>query len=298
MEKTTTTIDPNTISTTELHQILLTAVAPRPIALASTVDKNGNVNLSPFSFFNVFSANPPILIFSPARRAKDNTTKHTYENVKEVNEVVINIVNFPMVEQMSLSSTEYAKEINEFTKSGFTPIASEKVKPPRVAEAPISFECIVENVIELGTEGGAGNLIISRVVNIHIRDEYKGDDGNLDTEKLDLVARMGGNWYSRATKDALFEIPKPLLSRGIGVDALPVHAINSTVLTGNDLGRLGNMAEKPSLESIKKAIIIPEVADALQANTEEEKHKKLHSLVKKQLDNANIEQALSILFCL
>jgi len=298
MKETTTTIDPNTISTTELHQILLTAVAPRPIALASTVDKNGNVNLSPFSFFNVFSANPPILIFSPARRAKDNTTKHTYENVKEVNEVVINIVNFPMVEQMSLSSTEYEKGINEFTKSGFTPIASDKIKPPRVAEAPISFECIVENVIELGTEGGAGNLIISRVVNIHIRDEYKGDDGNLDTEKLDLVARMGGNWYSRATKDALFEIPKPLLSRGIGVDALPVHAINSTVLTGNDLGRLGNMAEKPSLESIKKAIIISEVKDAMLTPDIEEKYKKLHRIVKKQLENNNVAQALSVLFCL
>jgi flavin reductase (DIM6/NTAB) family NADH-FMN oxidoreductase RutF len=298
MEETTTTIDPNSISTVELQQLLLTAVAPRPIALASTVDKNGNVNLSPFSFFNVFSANPPILIFSPARRIKDKTTKHTYENVQEVKEVVINIVNFPMVEQMSLSSTEYGKGINEFTKSGFTPIASDKIKPPRVAEAPVSFECLVENVIELGTEGGAGNLIISRVVNIHIRDEYKGDDGNLDTEKLDLVARMGGNWYSRATKDALFEIPKPLLSRGIGVDALPVHAINSTVLTGNDLGRLGNMAEKPSVESIEKAIKISEVKDAMLTPDIEEKYKKLHRIVKKQLENNNVAQALSVLFCL
>jgi flavin reductase (DIM6/NTAB) family NADH-FMN oxidoreductase RutF len=298
MEETTTTIDPNSISTVELQQLLLTAVAPRPIALASTVDKNGNVNLSPFSFFNVFSANPPILIFSPARRIKDKTTKHTYENVQEVKEVVINIVNFPMVEQMSLSSTEYGKGINEFTKSGFTPIASDKIKPPRVAEAPVSFECLVENVIELGTEGGAGNLIISRVVNIHIRDEYKGDDGNIDTEKLDLVARMGGNWYSRATKDALFEIPKPLLSRGIGVDALPVHAINSTVLTGNDLGRLGNMAEKPSVESIEKAIKISEVKDAMLTPDIEEKYKKLHRIVKKQLENNNVAQALSVLFCL
>jgi flavin reductase (DIM6/NTAB) family NADH-FMN oxidoreductase RutF len=298
MEKTTTTIDPNTISTTELHQILLTAVAPRPIALASTVDKNGNVNLSPFSFFNVFSANPPILIFSPARRAKDNTTKHTYENVKEVNEVVINIVNFPMVEQMSLSSTEYEKGINEFIKSGFTPIASDKIKPPRVAEAPISFECIVDNVIELGRDGGAGNLIISRVVNIHIRNEYKGNDGNLDTEKLDLVARMGGNWYCRAGKDSLFIIPKPIYSKGIGVDALPRHAKNSKVLTGNDLGRLGNMAEKPSFESIEKCKKIPEVNDALQSPNSEEKYKKLHSIVKNQLDNTNVEQALSILFCM
>ena len=298
MKETKTTIDPNTISTTELQQILLTAVAPRPIALASTVDKNGNVNLSPFSFFNVFSANPPILIFSPARRAKDNSTKHTYENVKEVKEVVINIVNFPMVEQMSLSSTEYEKGVNEFIKSGFTPIASDKIKPPRVAEAPISFECIVDNVIELGTEGGAGNLIISRVVNIHIRNEYKGNDGNLDPEKLDLVARMGGNWYCRASKDSLFEIPKPIYSTGIGVDALPVHAINSKVLTGNDLGRLGNMAEKPSFESIEKCKKIPEVNDALQTTILEDKYKELHSIVKKQLDNTNVEQALSILFCI
>jgi len=298
MKETITTIDPNTISTVELQQLLLTAVAPRPIALASTVDKNGNVNLSPFSFFNVFSANPPILIFSPARRAKDNTTKHTYENVKEVKEVVINIVNFPMVEQMSLSSTEYEKGINEFIKSGFTAIASDKIKPPRVAESPISFECIVENVIELGTEGGAGNLIISRVVKIHIRNEYKGNDGNLDTEKLDLVARMGGNWYCRAGKDSLFEIPKPIYSKGIGVDALPIHAINSKVLTGNDLGRLGNMAEKPSLESIEKCKKIPEVIAALQSPDPEEKYKKLHSIVKKQLDNTNVEQALSILFCM
>ncbi|MCI4442796.1 MAG: flavin reductase family protein [Lentimicrobium sp.] len=297
MEKTTTTIDPNTISTTELHQILLTAVAPRPIALASTIDKNGNVNLSPFSFFNVFSANPPILIFSPARRAKDNTTKHTYENIKEVKEVVINIVNFPMVEQMSLSSTEYGKEVNEFIKSGFTPIASHKITPPRVAEAPISFECIVDNVIELGTEGGAGNLIISRVVNIHIRNEYKGNDGNLDTEKLDLVARMGGNWYCRAGKDSLFEIPKPIYSKGIGVDSLPIHARNSKVLTGNDLGRLGNMAEKPSLESIEKCKKIQEVNDALKTPDLEDKCKKLHFIVKKHLEDSNLEKALSILFC-
>jgi len=298
MKETTTTIDPNTISTTELQQILLTGVAPRPIALASTVDKNGNVNLSPFSFFNVFSANPPILIFSPARRIKDNTTKHTYENIKEVKEVVVNIVNFSMVEQMSLSSTEYAKGVNEFTKSGFTAIASDRIKPPRVAEAPISFECIVDNVIELGTDGGAGNLIISRVVNIHIRNEYKGNDGNLDTEKLDLVARMGGSWYCRASKDSLFEIPKPIYSTGIGVDALPMHARNSKVLTGNDLGRLGNSAEKPTPESIENCKKIQEVNDVLKTSNSEDKHKKLHSIVKKHLDNTNVQEALSILFCI
>ena len=297
MKESTTTIDPNSISTTELQQILLTAVAPRPIALASTVDKDGNINLSPFSFFNVFSANPPILIFSPARRVKDNTTKHTFENIKEVKEVVINIVNFSMVEQMSLSSTEYGKETNEFFKAGFTPIASDKITPPRVAEAPISFECCVDHSIELGTEGGAGNLIICRVVNIHIRDEYKGNDGNLDTEKLDLVARMGGNWYCRTDKKSLFEIPKPIYSKGIGVDSLPMHAKNSLILTGNDLGRLGNSAEKPSLESIEKCKKIQEVSDVLNIDILEEKHKQLHSIVKKHLDNADVEMALTILFC-
>lgn len=295
--KNTTTIDPNSISTAVLHQILLTAVAPRPIALASTVDKEGNVNLSPFSFFNVFSANPPILIFSPARRGKDNTTKHTYENVKEVKEVVINIVNFAMVEQMSLSSTEYGKGINEFIKSGFTPIPSEKIKPPRVAEAPVSFECVVDNIIELGTEGGAGNLIISRVVNIHIKNEYKGNDGNLDPEKLDLVARMGGNWYTRTGKNSLFEIQKPIHTTGIGVDNLPFHARNSNVLTGNDLGRLGNMPAKPSLEAIENCKKTEVVINVLKNVDIAEKYESLHQIVKKHLDNADVEKALITLFC-
>jgi flavin reductase (DIM6/NTAB) family NADH-FMN oxidoreductase RutF len=295
--KNTTTIDPNSISKAVLHQILLTAVAPRPIALASTVDKEGNVNLSPFSFFNVFSANPPILIFSPARRGKDNTTKHTYENVKEVKEVVINIVNFAMVEQMSLSSTEYGKGINEFIKSGFTPIPSERIKPPRVAEAPVSFECVVDNIIELGTEGGAGNLIISRVVNIHIRNEYKGNDGNLDPEKLDLVARMGGNWYTRTGKNSLFEIEKPIHTTGIGVDNLPFHARNSNVLTGNDLGRLGNMPAKPSLEAIENCKKTEAVTNALKNINVADKYESLHQIVKKHLDNADVEKALSTLFC-
>ncbi|WP_349267251.1 flavin reductase family protein [Flavivirga aquatica] len=209
------TIDPKTIKTSELHQILLSAVAPRPIALASTVDANGHVNLSPFSFFNVFSANPPILIFSPARRGRDNTTKHTYENVKAVSEVVINIVNHNIVEQTSLSSTEYDKGINEFEKAGFTAIPSEVVTPPRVAESPVSFECTVQDVIELGDKGGAGNLVISKVERIHIQEKYLNDKGSLDTQKLDLVARMGESWYCRASGNALFEIPKPIFNKGI-----------------------------------------------------------------------------------
>lgn len=295
--KNTTSIDPNSITTAALHQILLTAVAPRPIALASTIDKNGNINLSPFSFFNVFSANPPILIFSPARRGRDNTTKHTYENAKEVNEVVINIVNHAMVEQMSLSSTEYDKDVNEFEKAGLTPIPSQKIKPPRVAEAPVSFECIVDNIIELGTEGGAGNLIISRVVNIHINNDYKGADGKLDTKKLDLVARMGGNWYTRANKDSLFEIPKPLQTKGIGIDSLPKHAINSEVLTGNDLGRLGNIAQKPDYIAINTWKSEKEIESILKISDAKIRYTKLHLIVKKQLENNNPEKALGILFC-
>ena len=182
----TITTDPNAMTTQELHQLLLTAIAPRPIAFASTVDLEGTVNLSPFSFFNVFSANPPILVFSPSRRGSDNTTKHSLENVKEVKEVCINIVNYSIVEQMSLSSTEYDKGVNEFIKSGLTPIASEKISPPRVAESPVSFECVVDQIIALGTEGGAGNLVICRVVNIHINKNYLGAEGKLDTLKLVL----------------------------------------------------------------------------------------------------------------
>lgn len=293
-----TTIDPNSISTKELHSILLTAVAPRPIALASTVDENGMVNLSPFSFFNVFSANPPILIFSPARRVKDNTTKHTLENVKTTKEVVINIVNFPMVEQMSLSSTEYGKGVDEFKKSGLTPIASNKIKPPRVLESPVAFECIVDNIISLGDEGGAGNLIISRVVNIHINKSYFNESNQLDTEKLDLVARMGASWYTRVTQDSLFEIPKPIFNTGIGVDALPIHAQNSIILTGNNLGRLGNLAKLTTSTEIELQKIDKEVSQILSIPNESKKIDKLHQLAKVYLDNNELEKSLSILFCI
>ena len=243
-------INPKDISQAELHSYLLSAVAPRPIALASTIDKEGNINLSPFSFFNVFSSNPPILIFSPARRGRDNTTKHTYGNILEVKETVINIVNFPIVEQMSLSSTEYNQTTNEFEKAGFTQVESTKIKPPRVGEAPVSFECVVDDVIELGKGPGAGNLIIARVVYIHIQEKYLDNKGGLDTVKLDLVARMGGSWYSRAIKESLFEIPKPIKTKGIGIDKLPKQIRESNVLTGNNLGRLGNIEELPNTKDI------------------------------------------------
>ncbi|WP_456424303.1 flavin reductase family protein [Lutibacter sp.] len=244
-------INPTDIAIEKLHGYLLSAVAPRPIALASTIDSNDNPNLSPFSFFNVFSANPPILIFSPARRVRNNTTKHTLENIKKTKEVVINMVNFDIVQQMSLSSTEYPKDVNEFEKAGFTMVASEKVKPFRVGESPIQFECKVKNIIELGTEGGAGNLIICEVVKLHIKEAFLNDEGNINQQKLDLVARAGGSLYSRA-KEGFFEIPKPLTTLGIGVDSIPTKIRNSKVLTGNDLGMLGNIESVPSKIAVDK----------------------------------------------
>ena len=202
-------IDPAELETKEVHKILLSSIAPRPIAFASTIDAKGSVNLSPFSYFNVFSSNPPILIFSPSRRVRDNTTKHTLENAKETKEVVINIVNHSIVEQMSKSSREYDKGVNEFLETGLTQVPSLKVQPPRVLESPISFECKVDNIVSLGDSGGAGQLIIAKVVQIHINKDYLDSEGNIDSEKLDLVARMGGDWYTRVNKDSMFKIPKP-----------------------------------------------------------------------------------------
>lgn len=287
------TIDPNSISTPALHGILQSAIAPRPIAFASTIDKAGNVNLSPFSFFNVFGSNPPTLIFSPARRVQGNTTKHSLDNVLEVPEVVINIVNFPMVEQVSLASTEYERGINEFEKAGFTPVASERIAPPRVGEAPVAFECEVVQVIPTGTEGGAGNLVICKVVLVHIREEYLGENGKLDTRKLDLVARMGDSWYCRASGDALFEIPKPLLTRGIGVDALPESVRNSPVLTGNNLGRLGNLEQMPTPAEIAAIQSDPEVQTALQLPAG--RMEALHQVAKKRVEMGHAAEGLQIL---
>jgi|TARA_B110000495_G_C23030183_1_gene613275 flavin reductase (DIM6/NTAB) family NADH-FMN oxidoreductase RutF len=202
-------LDPLQLDTKEVHKILLSSVAPRPIAFASTVDLKGNVNLSPFSYFNVFSSNPPILIFSPSRRVRDNTTKHTLENAKETKEVVINMVNYSIVEQMSQTSREYDKGVNEFVETGLTEVPSLKVKPPRVLESPISFECTVDNIVSLGESGGAGQLIIAKVIQIHINKDYLDTEGNIDSEKLELVARMGGDWYTKANKESMFKIPKP-----------------------------------------------------------------------------------------
>lgn len=271
------TIDPKDISTSKLHSYLLSSVAPRPIAFASTINVQGNPNLSPFSFFNVFSANPPILIFSPARRVRNNTTKHTLKNILETKEVVINVVNYDLVQQASLSSTEYPEGINEFEKAGLSMLKSDIVKPFRVAESPVQFECKVNDVIALGTEGGAGNLIICEVVKLHIDEEVLNEDEIIDQKKLDLVARAGGSYYSRA-KNGFFEIPKPIATLGIGVDNMPEEIRNSTTLSGNDLGMLGNVESLPTQDEIVAFIEnISENHPDITALSIKEKHKLAHN---------------------
>ncbi|GAB4316861.1 MAG: flavin reductase family protein [Bacteroidales bacterium] len=244
--------DPAKTPNPEIHHLLLGAVAPRPIALASTVDRNGNPNLSPFSFYNAFGVNPTTLIFSPSRRGRDNTVKHTYENLKEVPEVVINAVTFPIVQQVSLSSSEFPKGVNEFEKSGLTAIPSETVKPFRVAESPVQFECRVRDIIETGTGGGAANLIICEINLIHVDEQVLDDNGRIDPNKIQLIGRMGGDYYVKATGEALFKIQKPLAKPGIGIDSLPLKIRNSHLLTGNDLGQLGNIQELPGDELVNE----------------------------------------------
>lgn len=281
------TIDPKEIPTGKLHGYLLGAVAPRPICFASTVDKDGNPNLSPYSFFNVFGSNPPIMIFSPARRVRDNTTKHTLQNIEATKEVVVNVVNYDIVQQMSLSSTEYPKGVNEFVKAGFTMLPSDEVKPFRVAESPVQFECKVLDVIYTGNEGGAGNLILCEVVKIHINDEVLDEHGSIDQHKIDLVARAGGSYYSRA-RDGFFEIPKPISTLGIGVDRIPEDIRNSTVLTGNNLGMLGNVESLPSEDAVDNfAKDHPEYV-GLKAS-------KKHTFAQEYLDKNDVESAWKVL---
>ncbi|MBL7882278.1 MAG: flavin reductase family protein [Chryseobacterium gambrini] len=240
------TLIPSEITPVQLQTVMQTAVSPRPIALASTVGKDGKSNLSPFSFFNMFSTVPPVLIFSPSRRVRDNTIKHTLENVLEVPEVVIGTVNFQIVQQISLASTEYEEGVNEFIKSGLTMKDAELVQPKLIEECPVNFECKVLEVKSLGDQGGAGNLVICEVLKIHIREEYLDENGNLDQAKLDMVARLGSNWYSRNTADNLFEVPKPLVTKGIGFDLLPDEIKFSRIFTGNDLGMLANVEILPA----------------------------------------------------
>ena len=276
-------INPQEVSIAELHGHLLGAVGPRPIALTSTVDASGNPNLSPFSFFNVFSANPPIAIFSPARRVRNNTTKHTLENVLDNKEVVINLVSHRMVQQTSLSSTEYEKGVNEFDKAGFTAIASEAVKPFRVKESPVQLECVVNEVIALGNEGGAGNLVICEIKLIHIDESILNEAGKIDPNKIDLVGRMGGNWYCRASQDAIFEVKKPLTTLGIGIDQIPSFIRNSDILSGNDLGILGNVEHIPSMEEVEQF--------CTTNNLKNENSTTLHQKAKELLNHGNTMDA-------
>ena len=273
------TFTPKDLETKDLHAHLLGAIGPRPIAFASTVNKDGVPNLSPYSFFNVFSANPPILIFSPARRVRDNTTKHTLQNCEETKEVVINIVNYNIVQQMSLSSTEYPEGVNEFVKSGLTALDSDIVQPPRVKESPVHFECKVKDIIYLGNEGGAGNLVIAEVVKLHIAEDILDDNGKIDQHKIDQVARMGGNWYTRANQ-GLFEVQKPLTSLGIGVDHIPEDIKFSKVLTGNDLGKLGNIEKLPTEEEINTLIKEENLKEYILNENDEDIHYKAQEYLK------------------
>lgn len=281
---------PRDLTTPELHGIMLGSIGPRPIAFASTVDAEGQPNLSPFSFFNVFGANPPIMVFSPARRVRNNTTKHTLENCKATGEVVINIVNYNIVQQVSLSSTEYAAGVNEFEKSGLTAVASDVVQPFRVAESPVQYECKINEIIELGKEGGAGNLIICEVVKLHVQDDLLDAQLKIDQTKIDLVSRMGGNWYSRA-KEGLFEVEKPLRTLGIGIDEIPNFIKESRILTGNDLGKLGNVEQLPTHEEIQEFIDERELKVFLDESTDE----KVHLVAQEYLNEKRVNDAWKIL---
>ncbi len=285
-------ITPGEVPVSKLHGYLLGSIGPRPICFASTVDVDGNPNLSPFSFFNVFGANPPICIFSPARRGTNNTTKDTFHNVKATMEVVINVVTYSMVQQASLASTEYPADVNEFEKAGFTQLASEQVKPFRVKESPVQMECKVLQVIETGEGGGAGNLVICEVILMHIDERVLEESGRIDQQKIDLVARMGGSWYCRAHGDALFEVAKPIGRMGIGVDGLPADVRNSTILTGNDLGKLGNTEKLPDETSVNE-YKLTELSDIFielkddQAELEKALHQQAHTL----LEQDRVEEA-------
>ena len=286
------TFNPQEISVQRLHQLLLGSIGPRPIAFASTMSASGHANLAPFSFFNVFSANPPILIFSPARSGRTNETKDTYKNVKELPEVVINVVNFDMVHQMSLASSPYTPDVNEFEKAGLTALPSETIRPFRVAEAPVQFECRVNEVKELGHEGGAGNLIICEVLRMHVREDLIDEKGLIDQHKIDLVSRMGGDWYCRADEQSMFEIKKPISTCGIGFDALPVDVRNSQYLSGNDLGQLAGIEELPNETDVNeyKLMELSEFFVSLEDNAME-LEKQLHQKAKLLLSENKLEEA-------
>lgn len=290
-------LDPHTIQGPALQRLLQGAVAPRPIALVSTVDRNGQHNLSPFSFFNIFGLNPTTLIFSPSRRSRDNTVKHTYENVKEVPEVVINMVTYAMVEQVSLASTEYEKGVNEFIKAGLTAVPSETVRPMRVKESPFQMECTVRQVIETGDQGGAANLVVCEILRIHLDETILDERGEIDPNKIDLVGRMGSDIYVRASGDALFQVAKPLDKKGIGIDSLPEEVRLSDVLSGNDLGRLGNIESLPTAAEQKEVLASDEYKHllSLPKDSADELKNRVHQNAKVLLGQGEARKALALL---
>ena len=287
-------LDLQELKPAEKQYYLQHVIAPRPICFASTIDKAGNVNLSPFSFFNLFSSNPPVLIFSPARRVRDNTTKHTLQNVLEVPEVVINIVTYDMVQQTSLSSCEFPKEVNEFTKAGFTAIAASKVKPPMVKESKVQLECKVLEVKPLGNEGGAGQLVICEVLVMHIDDSLLDENKKMDQRKINHVARLGGDWYCKVDETNLFQVAKPNTQLGIGIDSLPPSIRNSKYLSGNDLGQLANVQEIPAIEPSFDDTHLKQIIQYYSINPEE-MEKELHLYAQKMLDSGNVAAAWQVL---
>ena len=276
------------------HDYLQHAIAPRPICFASTINKNGKVNLSPFSFFNLFSYTPPIVIFSPVRRVRDNTTKHTLENILEVPEVVVNIVDYDMVQQTSLASCEYPKGTNEFLKAGFTEEASTLVKPPMVKESKIKMECKIIEVKPLGDNGGAGNLVIAEVLIVHIDESILDENKKIDQRKLHHVARLGGDWYCKVDESNLFIVEKPNRHLGIGVDALPASVRNSTILTGNNLAQLANVTEQPVIDAAFEDDHLKQIVQYYSVDPVE-MEKELHSYAKKLLDEGKINEAWQVL---
>ena len=286
--------DLKNLKTPEKQYYLQHVIAPRPICFASTIDKEGNVNLSPFSFFNLVSSNPPVVIFSPARRVRDNTTKHTLQNVLEVPEVVINIVTYDMVQQTSLASCEFAKEVNEFIKAGFTAIPATLVKPPMVKESKVNLECKVLEIKSLGTEGGAGNLVICEILRMHIDDSLLDENGKLDQRKINHVARLGGDWYCHVNEQSLFKVGKPNTQIGIGVDSLPESVRNSHILSGNDLGLLANVQELPFIDPAFDDDHLKQIIQYYSLNPEE-MEKELHLHAKKLLAQGKLREAWQVL---
>lgn len=285
------------ITAVEAQNFLQHSIAPRPICFASTIDKEGNVNLSPFSFFNLFSTNPAIIVFSPSRRVRDNTTKHTLQNILEVPEVVVNIVSYEMLQQTSLASCEYPKGEDEFIKAGFTKEPSQLIKPPRVRESPVQMECKVLEVKSLGTEGGAGNLVIAQVLMMHINKNILNEQGNIDQKKLDLAARLGGNWYTRANASTIFEVEKPNTHLGIGVDGLPENIRNSKILTGNNLGQLANVSEMPFVDPAFEDDKLKNIFQYYAIDPDEIENE-LHLYAKELLDAGEVKKAWQALLAL